>query len=280
MRATVWIPLAAALCAGLAFTGGCVSLEEHNKVLAANRRVNEELTTCKAELARVSAEHKQLSEDLEDMDSAVSAKDGQIESLQKETALLKTSMKQLEERIAVLGELSEPPPVIDIRLPTAVHQALQKFAEANTQIVEYLPKHGMVKFKADLTFERGSDSVTGEAKEALGKFVEILTGQAAAEFNVYVAGHTDDIPILKPATKKRHPNNWYLSVHRAVAVEKILAKAGLIPERIGVMGFGEYHPIAPNAPGKKGNRLNRRVEIWILPPDRFLTAAAPLVEEK
>ena len=60
-------------------------------------------------------------------------------------------------------------------------------------------------------------------------------------------------------------------MHRAIAVQGVLSKAGLTPARIGAMGFGEYHPVAPNAPGKKGNRLNRRVEIWIVPPDRFLT---------
>jgi len=72
-------------------------------------------------------------------------------------------------------------------------------------------------------------------------------------------------------------NRRYLSVHRAVAIKKVMEKAGLAAARIGVMGFGEYHPIAPNksSGGKnRGNQANRRVEIWIVPPNRFLTSPA------
>src|SRR5208337_2202064 len=116
---------------------------------------------------------------------------------------------------------------------------------------------GMVKFKADTTFDPGSDKVKDAAREAVGKLAEILNDPIAQPFNSYVAGHTDDIPIVKDETKKRHPNNWYLSVHRAVAIEEILDKNKVAPERLGAMGFGEYHPVAPNAAGHKGNVLSR-----------------------
>ncbi|NQU76594.1 MAG: OmpA family protein, partial [Planctomycetes bacterium] len=84
---------------------------------------------------------------------------------------------------------------------------------------------------------------------------------------------TDDIPI-STATARRHPTNWYLSVHRAVSVVGALSTAGVPAKRMGAMGFGEFHPIAPNAPGHKGNPQNRRVEIWIVSPERLLTTAA------
>ena len=158
-----------------------------------------------------------------------------------------------------------------IVLPPELDKQLRELAEANPEIMEYQPKYGMVKLKSDLTFDKGSDEVAAGAKEALAKFVQIMNGSVAAKYNVYVAGHTDDLPIVKEETRRRHPDNWYLSVHRAVAVEKDLATEGLTPERIGAMGFGEYHPVAPNAANKRGNAVNRRVEIWIVPPDRFLT---------
>jgi len=88
------------------------------------------------------------------------------------------------------------------------------------------------------------------------------------------------MPIRRPQTKRTHPDNWYLSVHRAVAVQKELARAGLAPARIGTMGFSEYHPVEPNAPGNKGNGANRRVEIWIVPPGRFLTQPTTVAAEK
>ena len=40
---------------------------------------------------------------------------------------------------------------------------------------------------------------------------------------------------------------------------------GLVPERGSVRGFGEFRPIVPNEPNKKGNPQNRRVEIYIVP---------------
>jgi len=166
-------------------------------------------------------------------------------------------------------------------LPPTLDKALRDFAAAHPELLTYLPKYGMIKLNADLTFEKGSDdlsTLSAQAKEALKKFVEIINSDAAAKFNVYIAGHTDDIPIAKPETKRRHPTNWYLSVHRAVSVLKELGRDGLTDSRMGAMGFGEYHPVAPNAPGNKGNVANRRVEIWIVSPERFLTVTGDMSE--
>jgi chemotaxis protein MotB len=163
-------------------------------------------------------------------------------------------------------------------LPQPLHEALQGFAAEHPEMVEYLPSRGMVKFKSDLTFKPGSDFVTDEAQANLRQFVEILQNPAAREFHVYVAGHTDNMPIQKPETKRVHPNNWYLSVHRAVAVQDVLADAGLDEERMAAMGFGKWHPLVPNKPNQGGHPKNRRVEIFLVSPDRLLTVpqAQPL----
>ena len=85
------------------------------------------------------------------------------------------------------------------------------------------------------------------------------------DFDVLIVGHTDDIPIKKPDTLLKHPSNWHLSAHRAISVERILAAAGMLETRLSVMGMGQFRPIAPNASGQKGNPMNRRVEIYIVP---------------
>ena len=109
-----------------------------------------------------------------------------------------------------------------------------------------------------------------DAFDALKRLAAIMDSPSASRLNIFVAGHTDNIPISKPETLRRHPNNLYLSLHRAVEVQKVLVDAGVAPGRIGVMGFGEHHPVEPNA-GKGGNVANRRVEIWLVAPDKFLT---------
>jgi chemotaxis protein MotB len=159
-------------------------------------------------------------------------------------------------------------------LPAKLNTALQEFAAANPNIAEYDMNNGMVKFKSDLTFPPGEATPNAEASAMLAKLVEILNAPEAKDFAIYVAGHTDDLPIGRPGTRAKHPTNWYLSAHRAVGVEKELTQAGLDPSRVCVMGFGEYHPVEPNQAGHKGNPANRRVEIWIVPAGSFLTPQA------
>jgi len=275
MRTTLSILAMTAIGATFLTTGGCVSMDKYKEALAANRRVNEELDSCQSQLQAQQADNEQLSQQVDELGQSVQAKDAQVDSLQKENDLLRSSMRELRDRVERLSQL-EPPAVVSIRLPEHVHEALQEFAADNPEMVEYLPRYGMVKFRADLTFEKGSDQVREQAAETLKKLVAVLKEPEVRRFHVYVAGHTDDIPIVKPETKKRHPNNWYLAAHRAVAVQETLEEGGLAPERIGIMAFGKYHPIAPNKPAQGGNPRNRRVEIWIVPPDRFLTVSAPV----
>jgi len=261
--------------AGLVVCGGCVSNQEYNKLRTANRRANEQLQKVKEDLRLAQTQGASLSAKLAQRDAMVNAKQEEVAVLENKNSDLRMRLAQLQKFYEQASAEKPPQPVGPIiLLPSPVDKALREFAKDNPELIEYLPDYGMVKFRADFTFEKGSDDVSVEAVDALGKLAGILNNEAAADFHVYIAGHTDDIPIEKPATRRRHPTNWYLSVHRAVEVQKVLGKAALAPERIGVMGFGEYHAVAPNAPGRKGNPKNRRVEIWIVPPDRLLTATS------
>ncbi|MBS3734911.1 MAG: OmpA family protein [Phycisphaerae bacterium] len=275
MRTYVGTALSVVMVALVA--GGCVPKAKLDSCRAANRRMEIELNKAHSALRTVRDEKQDLSRDLDMCRGEVKSKQADIEILEAAKADLQDKFDELSDRYQKLLDEPLPPetgPISISALPTKVDAALKAFAAANPELLEYLPKYGMVKFQSDLTFELGSDYVQDDAQEALARFVEILQTDAAQDFNVFVAGHTDNVPIKKAATKRRHPDNWYLSVHRAVAVQQILQAAGLDPERIGAMGFGEHHPIAPNKPGGKGNKVNRRVEIWILSKDRFLTPEA------
>jgi len=276
---TYWaiIPAAAVLL-GMISTGGCVSMDKYKELLAANRRANEQLQQTKSALLECQAERDTLAGQVSDRDTQLKVKQNEIDLLDSNYKRLQKDFAKIEALYKKLLASEQPlPPSVPI-LPQPVDKALRALAKDNPELVEYLPRFGMVKFKSDFTFDKGSDDVAPGAIEALGKLVNILNAEAAAKFHVYVAGHTDDIPIKKASTRRRHPTNWYLSVHRAVEVQKVLVKGGLEPERIGVMGFGEYHPVAPNKPNKQGNPKNRRVEIWIVPPGRFLTEAVESAE--
>ena len=135
-----------------------------------------------------------------------------------------------------------------------------------SDLATFDPNNGVVKFKSSLLFKGGSDEVEPNAVEAVKSLCGILNTEQAREFDIIVAGHTDNAPITKPETRAKHPTNLHLSVHRAISVFNVMAGDGIAPERINVRGFGEYRPIVPNDPNTKvGTPQNRRVEIHIVP---------------
>jgi len=157
-----------------------------------------------------------------------------------------------------LGELGMP------ILPAELDAQLKGFAQAHPGQVIYDPTSGTVKWQSDLLFPPGSDVVKQASASSLAVFTDILKSDAATDFEVIVAGHTDNTPIGKPSTREKHPTNWHLSAHRAIAVGNLLRQNGYPSERISVMGCGEYRPIADNAT-EAGKSANRRVEIYLVP---------------
>jgi len=266
------MPLMLSVVGSLVMTTGCVSDQQYKEALAASRRAHEQLVTTQGALRDMRMENQTLQEAIKGRDGIISARDAALAQLQVAHDKLNQDFKDLYAKYQKAVGDTTVQPIGTIVLPAALDKALREFARNNPDLLEYLPEYGMVKLKSDLTFKPGSVDIKTTSGDALRQFVQILNGAGAAGFNVYIAGHTDDIPIKKPATFQKHPDNWYLSVHRAVAVEKVMTAAGLDPRRIGALGFSEYHPVAPNAPGNKGNVANRRVELWIVPPNRFLTA--------
>ncbi|MFB3893910.1 MAG: OmpA family protein [Phycisphaerae bacterium] len=266
MKGLIVVSVAAGALAGLVMAGGCVSNDEYQRALLMNRKMAEQLDLTNKALNEQQARFAAKQREIDELNA-------QIARLNSENDILKKARADLEARLAAVptGGVKIPAPPVGFPLPAALNKALKELADKYGPVLTFDPEHGMVKFKADTTFDPGSDRVSNEAREAISKLAEILNDPIAQPFNAYVAGHTDDIPIVKEETKRRHPNNWYLSVHRAVAIEELLEKDKVAPERLGAMGFGEYHPVAPNAPGHKGNVLNRRVEVWIVPPERFMT---------
>ena len=271
-----WIMTLVALSLlGAGTFAGCVPAHEHQALIAANDRAQSQLKQAQDQLQAALTERGRLEGELSAAREVLTHKNAQIEKLQESRALWETQYNQLLARYEKDTKMPDPPSLgLTIALPPALDRQLQEWVERTGDLVSYDRKRGMVKFKTDLLFAKGSDNVSTEAQTVLAKLAEIVKGADAARFNVYIAGHTDDIPIGS-ATARRHPTNWYLSVHRAVSVKDVLARAGVPDKRMGVMGFGEFHPVAENAPDKKGNPLNRRVELWIVPPSRLLTIETP-----
>lgn len=150
-------------------------------------------------------------------------------------------------------------------LPAPLTNELSSLAAANPDVIEFDSARGIIKFKSDLTFDVGDATLKPAAKDVLTKFAAILNSPAASQYELLVAGHTDNQPVANPATIQRgHKNNWYLSAHRAITVGEALTKENVAATRIGVVGYADQHPVAPNT-SDAGRAQNRRVEVLILP---------------
>lgn len=146
-----------------------------------------------------------------------------------------------------------------------------KMEELKRQVDKYLEKNGM---KGDVNTqidERGlvvslNDTLffdTGRAEikiESQKKLIEI--GKILNQLNNYmrVEGHTDNVPI----SNYQFSSNWQLSCARAANVtELLIGNAGITPQKLSAVGYGEYRPIADNST-EVGRAKNRRVNIIIV----------------
>ncbi len=244
------------VCASVLFiTGGCNSqLEELQRL---NSRQQERINQLQAELDAAKLHLGQLENQL---DTAKGVGSADLKKLEDTIALL---MNDIKEKEAIIAQLTDRLRTGAVALPVELSTLLADLAKANPNLITYDAKRGVVKFNSDLLFDKGSDTVASSAISAINSLCGILNTQGK-DFDVIIAGHTDDIPIQRPETLAKHPTNWHLSVHRAISVENLMEKANIAPKRMSVRGFGEYRPAEENAPGKKGNEKNRRVEIYIV----------------
>ncbi len=231
-------------------TAGCVSQRYVDDLEVLYRRSQEQILDLRAQL-----EEKQT--EIEVIRSALNSQDPDIhDKLQKAISShdkLAKALAEAESRLRSIGT----GPILEPELDAALVQ----LSESNPNLMTYDSQMGMVKFQSDLTFALGSTDVSSQAENGLQKLAMILKSPVGAHYAVRIVGHTDNVPIGRPSTRAQHPTNWHLSVHRAISVKDVLVRAGVQPTRMGVEGYGEHRPIEPNGP--KGNKANRRVEIYL-----------------
>jgi chemotaxis protein MotB len=119
-----------------------------------------------------------------------------------------------------------------------------------------------VNFQGDILFESGKHQLRTEGKQLLDSVFSILL-KSSEQNDIFIAGHTDNVPIREEA-RDRYESNWTLSTYRAIEVVKYLAEKGIAPRTLTAAGYGEYKPIADNSTNE-GKAKNRRVELFIIP---------------
>ena len=247
-------------CTMILFTVGCENGRVINDLKAQNRIQQQRIADLESELGLCSADLQQKSQDLQGLSGASAA------DLEAKNALIAALEGDIEKKKALIAQMQAQMLQTGAPLPAEMNILLQDFAKTS-DMIDFDEASGSLKFKNDLLFTPGSDQVTANAIDSLKSLGSIMSSPEAKQFDLVVVGHTDDAPIKRAQTKAKHPTNWHLSVHRAIAVMNVLSTSGIAPERMAVEGYGEFRPIAPNKPNKGGNPINRRVEIFIIPAD-------------
>jgi chemotaxis protein MotB len=112
-----------------------------------------------------------------------------------------------------------------------------------------------VEINSSVLFPPGDAQLESRAASALRAVARVI---APTQYAVTVEGHTDTTPISTP----HFPSNWELSVVRASTVIRLFVDAGVEPQRLAAMGYGEQRPLASNDT-PEGRARNRRVTITI-----------------
>jgi chemotaxis protein MotB len=237
---------------------GCLSQKQYDDMKSQNRIQQQRITSLESELDTAKVQADQLSKQNETLQSQsstnIGAKSEEILALENDIAKKKELISKMRDQLLRSG----------VKLPIELSVMLQEFAK-NNEMVTFDADTGVLKFKSDLLFEPGSDLIGADAVGSLREFCRIMNANEAKNFDIVIVGHTDDVPIKKAETKAQHPTNWHLSVHRAISVLNVITKSQISSERVSVKGFGEFKPVEPNKPNKKGNPANRRVEIFVVP---------------
>jgi len=236
--------------------GGCS--EELKDCRVQNATQRKEINKLRSEMQAAQLEKDQLDRKLA---SALGVSGAEVDALRQKVEALEAD---IADKKALIMSMQQQLLYGGAQLPVELSTMLEEFAKGE-DMVTYDAERGIVKFKSDLLFQKGSDQVASAAVEAVNKLCSILNNEQSSQFDIIIAGHTDDIPISKPATRAKHPTNWHLSAHRAISVLNIMLSNKLAPDRVSIRGFGEYRPVAENKAGHKGNAVNRRVEIYLVP---------------
>jgi chemotaxis protein MotB len=168
---------------------------------------------------------------------------------------------------AVGAQMRQPISFRDTASLESASRQLQTISERISRALAPLIDSGMitvrrtelwieVEINSDILFAQASAQLDPVAQQTLGTLAEVLRD---VPNTLRVEGHTDSLPIATP----QFPSNWELSAARAASVVHLFADQGIAPNRLAMVGYGEFRPREDNNdPG--GRNRNRRVMVVIL----------------
>lgn len=272
MRTRSYLSLVGIVSLGLASTG-CVNVDKYEAIRLERDGLREQLDRAQSDVSAANAKAASFKMQVDQLIAQGPNSTALVKNLTEQNAMLQAQLADYDRRYNdLVNKIGQGP-----ALPAALTNELTAFADANADLIDFDAERGIVKFKSDVTFASGDAAVTAQGREVLAKFSQILNATNARSYELLIAGHTDNKPVGNPITRQKHPNNWYLSSHRAISVSEELIRSGVSARRIGAVGYADQRPVASNET-PTGMAANRRVEVLILPSQIGDTMAAPAAE--
>jgi len=216
-------------------------------------RLIEDLGACRRENLRTEADLEDARLEAQRLQTLLSAQGAQSQQLQARLNQLSAIEQEIRERNQIYEEVLS-------RFRSLIDAGRLSVSIARGRMVINLPQ--------DILFASGSADLGADGRRTLAEVAGVLGEFQDRRFQV--EGHTDDRPI----STAQFPSNWELSAARALSVVKLLVAQGVSPENLSGAGYGEYHPVAVNETAE-GRRLNRRIEIVMLPNLDVIADANP-----
>lgn len=266
----------------LLYLPGCVRTSTHQRTLdelaSARAREEEMVADCQAEIARRDEREVRLRGQLGDLQGELDRLIEDLGNSRRETLRAQDNLDQAEvenQRLRSLldaqgaeaqrlkGRLDQLSAIeAEIRERNRIYEeVLSRFRsliDEGRLSVSIVRGRMVINLPQDILFASGSATLGQEGRQTLAEVAGVLAGISDRTFQV--EGHTDDVPI----STTQFPSNWELSAARALSVVKLLVSRGVSPENVSGAAYGEFHPVATNETAE-GRRLNRRIEIVMLP---------------
>jgi chemotaxis protein MotB len=205
-----------------------------------------------ASLADLNATAEKLAKQIEDLTKKLGEAEKEVSAKKLDLTKLMDQLKQRENEIARLKGFEK-----------YKSEFLAKLADVFGGAKNIRVVGDRFVFQGEVLFGSGSAELTETGKSELGKFVQTYKSLETRipkdiNLNIQVQGHTDSDPIASA----RFPDNWELSVARALRVVRYLNISGIPDTRLSAAGYSQYQPLMPDdSPAAKAQ--NRRIEILI-----------------
>lgn len=253
----------------LVLLSACVSSGKYEEAVAETDNMRNSLKQTREELSATEAEVDSMRKSLGNTQEELSLSQAELDKLRETLGITREELSAKKAEIAMLSKIEAETKRRNEIYEQFVNR-LQSMIDGGQLTVSIDAGRIVINLPNNVLFNSGSASLNSEGQEALAQIGGVLKNFSDRRFQV--EGHTDNVPIQSA----RFPSNWELSTTRALAVVHLLTEMGVTPENLSAAGFGEFRPRAGNDTDE-GRKLNRRIEIVMLPNLDILSSELPKV---